>query len=74
MSARKPIQLVVWRNGKTKTWKTRLGQYRIPVRVGYRSYGYLTHDTWYHLSGLGGDWVIAVERPVAIRRTSGLAR
>ena len=35
----------VRRNGKTKTWKTRPGEFRIPVKAGLRSYGYLMHDS-----------------------------
>lgn len=30
------------RNGRTKTWKTRPGEFRIPVKHGLRSYGYIT--------------------------------
>lgn len=35
-----------WRvNGKVKTWKTRPGEFRIPVKYGLRSYDYITQDT-----------------------------
>ena len=33
------------RNGKTKTWVTRPNDFRIPVSIGFRSHGYITHDT-----------------------------
>ncbi len=32
------------RNGQTKLWKTRPGEYRIPVKAGLTSCGYITHD------------------------------
>lgn len=31
------------RNGKTKLWKTRPTEFKIPVKRGLRNYGYLTH-------------------------------
>lgn len=34
----------VRRNGATKRWKTRPGHFRIPIAIGWRSYGYVTHD------------------------------
>lgn len=34
------------RNGRTQTWKTRPGVWRIPVKAGFKSCGELTHDTW----------------------------
>lgn len=33
----------VRRNGQTKTWKTRPGEFRIPVKAGLRACGYITH-------------------------------
>lgn len=33
------------RNGQTKTWKTRPGEYRIPVKAGLRSTGYIEHTS-----------------------------
>ena len=34
--------VVVWyRNGKTKTWKTRPDDWEIPVRHGFWDYGYI---------------------------------
>ena len=35
---------MVRRNGMTQLWKTRPGEFRIPVKIGFRSYGQLTHD------------------------------
>lgn len=31
------------RNGATKLWKTRPSEFRIPVKAGLRSYGYIDH-------------------------------
>ena len=31
------------RNGKTKVWKTRPGEFQIPVKHGLHDYGYITH-------------------------------
>lgn len=33
------------RNGSTMYWKTRPGEYRIPVKYGLRGYEYIKHDT-----------------------------
>lgn len=41
------------RNGKTKTWKTRPGEFRIPIKVGFRTHGYITHA-----SDFGRDFII----------------
>jgi hypothetical protein len=36
---------VRWRrNGKTKTWKTRPADFRIPVKYGLYQYGYIDQD------------------------------
>jgi hypothetical protein len=32
------------RNGKTKTWKTRPGHFKIPVKSGLYWYFYITHE------------------------------
>ena len=32
------------RNGATKTWKTRPGEFRIPIKRGLREFGYITQD------------------------------
>lgn len=34
-----------WRaNGAIKTWVTRPGEFRLPIKWGLRSYDYLTHE------------------------------
>lgn len=30
------------RNGRTKTWKTRPDDFRIPIKIGFRTYGAIT--------------------------------
>jgi len=35
----------VRRNGRTQTWKSRPGEYRIPFKTGLRTCGQLTHLT-----------------------------
>ncbi len=35
----------VRRNGATKTWKTRPGEFRIPIKAGLRACTYLTQDS-----------------------------
>ena len=32
------------RNGATKTWKTREGDFRIPIKYGFKSYGAIDHN------------------------------
>jgi len=32
------------RNGKTKTWKTRPEEFKIPIKIGMYVYGYITDD------------------------------
>ena len=32
------------RNGQTKTWKTRPGEFKVPVKHGLRDYGYITNE------------------------------
>ena len=34
------------RNGATKTWKTRPGEFRIPVKAGFSACGELTHNNY----------------------------
>jgi hypothetical protein len=37
------IRVEKWRrNGQTKVWKTREGEFRIPVKYGIRDYSYIT--------------------------------
>ena len=31
------------RNGRTQTWKTRPGEFRIPVKIGFKGHGEITH-------------------------------
>jgi hypothetical protein len=39
------VKIEAWRrNGKTKTWKTRPGQFQIPVKHGLYDYAYITQD------------------------------
>lgn len=39
------VKIEAWRrNGKTKTWKTRPGQFQIPVKHGLYNYAYITQD------------------------------
>ncbi len=41
------------RNGKTQTWKTRPDAFKIPVKHGLYSYGYITQDNC-HLFDIQG--------------------
>jgi hypothetical protein len=37
------------RNGATKTWKTRPGEFRVPIKIGFKGYGYIDQnnaDQW----------------------------
>jgi hypothetical protein len=37
------IKQEAWRrNGKTKTWKTRPGEFSVPIKYGLWDYGYVT--------------------------------
>lgn len=36
--------ITVRRNGKTQTWKTRPGEFRIPIKYGLYGYGEITHN------------------------------
>lgn len=45
----------VRRNGRTQTWKTRPGEFRIPVVAGLRAYGEITHRSRF---GPDGDFKI----------------
>lgn len=40
------------RNGATQTWKTRPGEFRIPIKAGHNRYGQITH---YSHVGRPGD-------------------
>lgn len=38
------VHQIIWRrNGKTQTWKTRPGEFRIPVKFGMYGYSNITH-------------------------------
>ncbi len=43
------------RNGKTQTWKTRPGEFRIPIKAGFTVCGALTHKS---TVGLPGDGIM----------------
>lgn len=42
---------VLRRNGRTQTWKTRQGHFRLPVKAGLKSTGAIDHDTYVHHFG-----------------------
>lgn len=42
------------RNGKTQVWKTRPNEFKVPVKHGLYSYGYITQDNA-HLFNIVGD-------------------
>lgn len=36
------VRIEQWRrNGSTKTWNTRPGEFRVPIKYGMRGYGYI---------------------------------
>lgn len=40
------IKVERWRrNGATKTWKTRPGEFRLPIKHGMRNYSEITHNS-----------------------------
>lgn len=45
------------RNGATQTWKTRPGEFRIPVKYGLRGYGQITNNN-------AGEFHVAEECPL----------
>ena len=49
------------RNGATKTWKTRPAEFRIPIKAGFRSTGYVEHDS--NIGARGADFVVADHQP-----------
>ena len=62
----------VRRNGATKTWKTRPGEFRIPVKAGLKSCGEVTHTSLVATQSLydanqfvatGADFVISDTDP-----------
>lgn len=44
------------RNGATKLWKTRPNAFRIPVKIGFRSYGYITETSEIGRPGDGNNF------------------
>lgn len=36
------------RNGQTKTWKTRPGEFQIPVKTGFYTCSHVRHDNLYN--------------------------
>lgn len=48
------------RNGKTQTWITRPGEFRIPIKAGLRTCGELTHTSRIGLpdDGSGPDFIV----------------
>lgn len=43
------------RNGKTQTWKTRPGHFKIPVKYGLYEYFYITHENAAEFCVEGGE-------------------
>lgn len=60
------------RNGQTKTWKTRAGQFRIPLKAGMYSYGEITHSSRVTTTDgtfwRSGDFVISAGDPNELPR------
>jgi hypothetical protein len=50
------------RNGATQTWKTRPGEFRIPVKLGLKIYGQLTHNSQIGAPPLC-DWTVSETDP-----------
>lgn len=49
------------RNGATRTWKTRPAEYRIPIRVGFRSNTYATERSEWNFLGEGPNADFAIQ-------------
>jgi hypothetical protein len=52
------------RSGKTKTWKTRPGSFRIPVKHGLKDSFYIEYDAamnagYYGVRGNAAEWKVA---------------
>lgn len=54
------------RNGATKTWKTRPGEFKIPVKHGMYTFGYITQDDAANWSTIP---VPALPKPVKVRKS-----
>jgi hypothetical protein len=52
---------VVRKNGRTRTWKTRPGQFSIPVKIGLSKYDRITEKTTFSLleDNGGGDFQLS---------------
>lgn len=59
------------RNGRTQTWKTRPGEFRIPVKAGLRATGAITHES---IIGDGGDFEFRVMRKKTTVHTKSRGR
>ena len=53
----------VRRNGMTQTWKTRPAEFRIPLKMGFRSHWEITHNSGFDYEGQNnnGEFVIHTE-------------
>jgi hypothetical protein len=45
----------VRRNGATKTWVRKPNEFRIPVKMGFKSYGEITHNDVVEYYGTGAN-------------------
>ena len=45
----------VRRNGKTQTWVRKPGEFRIPVKMGFKSYDAITQHSTVELEGVGSN-------------------
>jgi hypothetical protein len=54
------------RNGATKLWKTRPGEFRIPIKFGFKGYGEVTHNDDVETFGQGKNlgFVVKVSESV----------
>lgn len=46
------------RNGATKLWKTRPNEFRIPIKIGFREHGEITHKSTIGAFGEGTEFTI----------------
>ncbi len=59
------------RNGATKLWKTRPADFRIPIKAGIKSYGYIDQDSTVTAGVLSaGDFIITQEEPNIARASA----
>ena len=59
----------VWRrNGKTQTWKTRPGEFRVPVKHGLYAYGEIRETDAERVHVAGECPLLQVEGPVTCNR------